>query len=249
MMIEPPDPSEKLSSPEWNGMDVIIMFLGILGIFALAILAIGFLSQFQAFNMQNPTDAENIGLTGLEGVALIGSVYIFGMYRRKLSWQDVGLRSLPIKWVLFAIVISIIIIPLSGIIAELILMALGRPIENPQLDFLVPKEFNWINGIIMLALAGGIASFAEELFFRGVIYQYLRNRWGIWPAVFISSFIFGIAHGDLAIGGAALVIGIVLALLYEYSHSLWAAIIVHAANNSIKIAILYAMLAMGLPLK
>jgi membrane protease YdiL (CAAX protease family) len=125
-------------------------------------------------------------------------------------------------------------------------LIMGMPIENPQLPFLAPQGFSWFGAISMFILAGLVAPFAEELYFRGVFYQWLRQRWGVWPGILVSSLVFGIVHGELSVAGAAFVLGLILAWIYEQSGSLWIAILVHAINNSFKVLALYLFLALGI---
>ena len=117
--------------------------------------------------------------------------------------------------------------------------------ENPQLDFLLPDGLSAMNALFMLILVGFLAPFAEELLFRGVIYTFLRERWGIWLGVLVSSLIFGLMHGNLAVGVTGFLLGIVAALVFEYSKSLWPAVIVHVINNSLKVSLLYILVLLG----
>jgi membrane protease YdiL (CAAX protease family) len=148
--------------------------------------------------------------------------------------------------VILSTVITIIIIPIASLITLAILFISGQPFENPQLDFLLPEGLSAINAFFMLILAGIIAPFGEELLFRGVLYTFIRERWGIWIGVFVSALLFGLIHGDLAVGSTAFILGIVTALVFEYSKSLWTAVIVHAINNSLKICLLYLLVLIGL---
>jgi CAAX protease family protein len=91
-------------------------------------------------------------------------------------------------------------------------------------------------------VAGAVvgAPIAEELLFRGVFYQALRTRLNVWPAVLISSAVFGLMHwvgGDpLASAGTRAIIGVFLCLLLEYSGSLYPGMAFHAMLNSWTIA-------------
>jgi hypothetical protein len=56
---------------------------------------------------------------------------------------------------------------------------------------------------------------AEEIFFRGLIYGYLR-RWGFWPALALSTLIFTLLHtGAAGILLPQIVGGLVFAAAYE----------------------------------
>ena len=231
--------------------DIILIALG-----SLAIISIGTFILFRSANiniftspsLETPSMFVNVSLTALEGAALIISIYIFGIKRRQMSWQDLGMKSTSSRWILVAGLVVIIFIPIIAAIAMLIQFLLGQPIENPQLEFLLPDEYSWIGAVSMLLLGGFVVPFAEELFFRGVLYQWLRNIAGVWIGIIISSLIFVFLHGDLSVAGATFVMGIVLAWFFERSKSLWPSITIHVLNNSIKIFLLYALIALGIPL-
>jgi uncharacterized protein len=233
----------------WNWQDLVLILIGVAAIFLLGFTVFGLTIRLATADIQDvfqPSILLSLSLAFLESIALVGSVYLLGLRRRGLSWQDIGLRHLSPNWLMGVIAISIIVIPLSGLISALIMLILNRPLENPQLEFLIPEGFTWTGAVGMLVLGGIAVPFAEEVFFRGVLYKWIRQHWGLWPGVLISSLIFGLVHIDIAVAGAAFVLGIILALIYEYSRSLWSAVLVHAINNSVKIALLYAFLALGL---
>ncbi|MCP4575562.1 MAG: CPBP family intramembrane metalloprotease [Deltaproteobacteria bacterium] len=87
--------------------------------------------------------------------------------------------------------------------------------------------------LILYFLVGGIISpVTEELFFRGVVYGFLR-RWGVMSAVLISSLVFVLAHhtaftGLFFIQGTG---GIVFALSYEFERNLMVPITLHVLGN------------------
>jgi len=100
----------------------------------------------------------------------------------------------------------------------------------------------------MILFAGVIAPIGEEFLFRGFLYPLLRNKWGILPGVFISALIFAIAHLNILIGINAFLLGIVLAILFEYSRSLWISGMLHILNNTMRLAILYLFVRSGVAL-
>jgi hypothetical protein len=184
-------------------------------------------------------------LAGLESIALVGSFYLLGLRRRGLSWESIGLRPPSSSWIWGAILTSFVFIPLMGVIALLIQRVLGLPEQNPQLPFLAPENLTWVGALGMILLGGLAVPFAEELFFRGVVYLWLRDRLGFWPALLISSMVFGILHGEVSVAGATFVMGLALGWFYEKSQSLWPSIIIHALNNSLKLILLYTLIASG----
>ena len=127
----------------------------------------------------------------------------------------------------------------------MIQLALGLPLGNPQLEFLLTDNISIPGVLIMLVFGGVIVPIAEEILFRGLLYSWLRQNLRIWPAILISSALFGVLHGEISIAGATFLMGIILAWIYEKSTSLWPAISIHIINNSIKLLVLYLMIAFG----
>ncbi len=233
----------------WNFIDILLIGIGIVVVFLLGFFILGVITSSNGNSLTQgfqPTVFASLWLTALETIALGGSVYLIGLVRKGFHWREMGFKPTTINWLLASVGISLLGIPVSGLIALIIFLAFNIPMDNPQLDFLLPKDFSWLSGLGMLLLGGIFVPFAEELFFRGVLYTWFRKHWNIWPSAFLSALIFGVAHGDLVVGSVAFILGIILALVYEYSHSLWNAFMIHAVNNSARIILLYILLALGL---
>ncbi len=84
---------------------------------------------------------------------------------------------------------------------------------------------------IYLLIGGVVGPVAEEIFFRGILYGYLR-RWGVFIAVAVSTLLFVLPHltgGNLPV--TQLVGGIVFALAYEKEDNLMVPITVHCLGN------------------
>lgn len=241
-------PSPPRRQLTWLWVDLLWILLGIGGIFALGFLAAGWLIANRGVPPEEalkPSITQSLALAALEAVALSGGVYFLGIRRRQLDWNEAGFRRLSWGWVGAVVLATGIAIPLSALLTLLVLFAFGLPLENPQLDFLLPEGVTWLSGVGMFLLGGVAAPIGEELFFRGVLYTFIRERWGVWPAVSISSLIFAVVHGDVAVGVSALALGVIFALLFEYSRSLWAPVLAHVINNGAKIALLYLLVGLG----
>lgn len=71
-----------------------------------------------------------------------------------------------------------------------------------------------------------LPSFLEEFIFRGLLYSPLRKKVGKWGAMFLTSTIFALMHGELVSGLALL-----LAYMYEQRRSLVPCIAAHTLFN------------------
>lgn len=97
------------------------------------------------------------------------------------------------------------------------------------------------------------APLAEEILFRGVLFQGLRQRTGFWVAALVSALLFTLPH--LAEGGGVfasgvitsgiLPLGIVFAALVERRGNLAPAIVAHATYNAIGVAVLVLLPGQG----
>ena len=178
-------------------------------------------------------------------IALIGSVYALGVLRRKVTWAELGVRPTPRLWLLAAVVIALFFIPVRVVIGLGVQQLLRLPMDNLEVRAdILASDRSWIGFISTLLMAGAVIPFAEELFFRGVLYGWLGRRYGMWIGIAVSALVFAIAHADIAIGVSNLILGLVLAWAYERSQSLWVPVTLHAVNNSLAVALLYAVLAL-----
>ncbi|MDT8273366.1 MAG: type II CAAX endopeptidase family protein [Desulfomonilia bacterium] len=73
------------------------------------------------------------------------------------------------------------------------------------------------------------APFAEELFFRGLFYTWLKKRLPVIGAVIVSALVFASAHGVFS--PVQLAGGILFAVVYEWRGSIWAAFVIHGLGN------------------
>jgi membrane protease YdiL (CAAX protease family) len=181
---------------------------------------------------------------------LAGAVYVLGVRRGRVTWEEMGF--LPVKvewwWLLIAAAASAILIPLRMVLGLLVLRVLGGGFEELQAraDIIAAgMRFSWLKfGLTFLGVAL-LAPISEELYFRGLLHGWFRSRRVVfWLRVLISSSLFGLAHFDsLAVAVSSFVLGVVNALFYEWSRSIWVAIAMHMLTNGVAVVLLYAALA------
>jgi membrane protease YdiL (CAAX protease family) len=104
-------------------------------------------------------------------------------------------------------------------------------IENPirLVKTRLPPD---VQGMVFLFVVGGLVSpVAEEVFFRGIVYGFLR-RWGVLVALIGSTVIFVLAHAIISrIPLTQVVGGLVFATAYEVEGNLMVPITIHALGN------------------
>lgn len=117
-----------------------------------------------------------------------------------------------------------------GFIAGTAMLVLYWTGRNPLAMVQSPLPEANVDLAAYLLVGGCIAPVAEELCFRGVLYNYFR-RWGLVPALLGSTVIFVALHSTRALPITQVVGGIVFAISYEFSRNLMVPMTIHALGN------------------
>lgn len=213
----------------------------------------GLLAQWLLADADGASAAERTNLLGVvvlalgvQAVGLVGAVYGVAVRLRGLAWAEIGLRPVSRTWLVRAAIVALLAYLLVAVINLGIQSNMSEAQRNPQLDVLAPVGFDWTALLAMLILAGAIVPFAEELFFRGLLYGWLRARMGVPIAAALSALCFSMLHGIAWLMPALVLLGVILAVVYERSGSIWAATVTHGLFNTITTILFYIVLAAGL---
>ncbi len=135
------------------------------------------------------------------------------------------------KYLPLMILSGIAIIQIAGIINGYFdqFFGLEMPVEDTT-SYVTNTEL-----VIMYMTISFAPAFAEEIMFRGVVYSNLRT-FGKTFAVLASALTFALMHQNPSQFFYTMVAGIVMALIYEATSSIWGGVILHLFNN------LYAIL-------
>jgi membrane protease YdiL (CAAX protease family) len=155
--------------------------------------------------------------------ALVGYAILVRLIERRrmreLSARDIptyGLAGFLSGAVLFSVVVGVLYLAGSYHVTG----------TDPQVD--------WLPGVLVAGVGAGIS---EEIIARGVIFRIVEEGLGTWSALVISALFFGGAHifnpGATLWSSAAIAIeaGLLLAMIYHVTRSLWACIGLHAGWN------------------
>ncbi len=164
------------------------------------------------------------------------------------SLRAIGLTRPSKQQVVFGLVASILMLVAAMLLEKGLAGALS--LLPPQLAKLLRTTtdettaggmFGAIHSIgwkIAFALVASIAApIAEEVLFRGLLYNALKHRWGVRSAVILSALCFAAVHfGPLAVI-VIFPMGMVLAIVYQRTQNLWVTIIMHMLNNAAAFAL------------
>jgi membrane protease YdiL (CAAX protease family) len=157
-------------------------------------------------------------------------VEFFGL--RWLRWKN-------IFWIMPAFVFAMMIV-------GAILVACGWQTwvqdslgAKPQEAVTLVRETSDVELLVAMAVSAIIiAPIAEELIFRGYLYPVVKRFTDRWFASIFSGVLFGVIHFNVMGLPMLALMGIILAVIYERSGSLWVPIGCHAAFNATSVGLM-----------
>jgi membrane protease YdiL (CAAX protease family) len=173
-----------------------------------------------------------------QGLALVGGSLLAAgsALKGRLTAAHLGLRAAARPYAAVGWVVA-------GYVTFILISAAWLTITHIQDRENIPIQLGTRDSAAALVLAAlltcVIAPVCEELFFRGFLFGALRKH-GLVVAALVSGIAFGLAHvasapiGFLVPLGA---LGVILALVYERTGSLYPSMGLHALNNSIAFGI------------
>lgn len=171
-------------------------------------------------------------------ITLILVHYIFLNFNKKILSKDI-FKKISMKDAinisLFGIGCSVVLLILSGILSQIF------PDYKNVAAQIQSASNSWSQLIFIIVLV----PIYEEIFFRRVIFGYLREKYNLIGAVIGQALVFGLAHGNIVQGIYTFILGIALALIYVYSESLVGSIIVHMIFNLLGILVIPKLIAIN----
>ncbi|WP_329081461.1 CPBP family intramembrane glutamic endopeptidase [Streptosporangium sp. NBC_01469] len=113
-----------------------------------------------------------------------------------------------------------------GTIVAVVYMLVSGDTQNVQTSYQAAAAAGWWSLVLALVAGAIITPLGEEGFFRGVLANPLFARYQAWIAVF------AVAHGINPILPVAFVVGVLAALLFRWSGSIWPGVVLHGVNNA-----------------
>ena len=174
-------------------------------------------------------DTPSVLAVSVAAASALGAALI-ALSVRVRSLAAVGLRRVSGKWILIGLGAGLAVWVVNRIIIVSYVVISGDK-SNPQ-SGLTEDIGTPLSLIGILAIGAVLVPIGEELLFRGILFAGL-HRYGMVVATIISACLFGLAHGVNIVLPAAIVLGVVNAVLYEKSRSIWPAVAAHAINNAL----------------
>jgi len=156
----------------------------------------------------------------------------------KEIFNRIKLRSENIDKAFLWGIVSAIIIFFTVFAIELVFILMGHDAQDLSNIPDIKKIFSWPVMFFLVA----IQPLAEEIFFRGFIFEKVEKFTGSIGAILISAFLFGIAHmsyGKIFPVIMPILMGIILGYIVYKTRNLYSSIIAHVAFNITSITLAY----------
>ena len=159
----------------------------------------------------------------------------FSLWRRGLTWRDLGLRR-PASWprtIALALAVGLALQVISTYVTEPVMLHVFHQQEDLS-DFRALVG-NWKLALFALLVVWTLAAFGEEMVFRGYVFSRIADLTGTRvAAVLLTTILFGFGHYYQGWAGVAdsCISGLVFALLYARTGNLWLPILAHGFTDT-----------------
>lgn len=183
------------------------------------------------------TFALSCGLHSSMGIGAVSSVITIPMIawiyhkdqgryeKQQESWWKYKASSRFGMWILMVIGAVTACVAMNDIVMLLNMQKISRVYQSTeQIIYSAPR---WLQ----MAATGILAPVAEELVYRGMIYRRMRESLTAVQAGVFVAILFGVGHGNLPQGLYAMVLGLLLACIYEKFRNIAAPILFHIVVN------------------
>lgn len=226
----------------WRAWEALAVYLG-------AFLA-GGIAALPVLQLMGDDDFGAIVSTVVAAAVILG-VLAFWLQRRHPGWLEV--LGVPRDWVaevragvVFGIGLYPVVVFVVGLVLVVVFRALsGDSVQAPEQ---ISRDLPAVGTIVTIVYAVALAPLGEELFFRGVLFRAIRDRYGFAAGAFGSAVAFGSIHyvpgpalDSLLLMTVMVFTGLGLAYVYERRGSIVAPIAAHVTFNAIGLALIYGL--------
>lgn len=174
-------------------------------------------------------------LLALGNTLLIDLLVLGGAGSILLRQRQKFLRPLSLTSIRFGIGSYLTSLPFLGVLVLMVSIVLQMLHQEPSPQAIFTIYLSEKRALVLgwlLALVAVIGPVAEELFFRGVLYGWLRTRIGIGWALGVSAFLFSALHTDPFAFAPIFGLGLLFGWVYERTGTLAAPITIHVFHNA-----------------
>lgn len=175
----------------------------------------------------------------VNGISMLISVLpLMPMLRKELTVNRKSMGS-GVRQKVLAAVITVILAATSSVGFNILLSLTGFVQTSATYQDVAKQQYSVVFGVGAI-LFGLISPIAEEIVFRGLVFNRMRRYSPTMVAIIVSSVLFGVYHGNLVQGVYGTCMGILLAYTYERMRSFLVPCLFHAVANIMVYTLTYA---------
>lgn len=170
----------------------------------------------------------SLGLTLFYGLILCILVYL-SIFRRKLIPNFKKFESKEhLKYTLLMSVCTAV--ALFGL-ANFIILIVDTPINGME----TLEQLSNDKSLYMIISIALLAPIVEEILCRGLIFGKAKEHVSLKTAIIFQALVFAIIHGNILQGSYAFFLGIIFAIFYVKTKTIWAPILLHILHNTFNV--------------
>lgn len=174
------------------------------------------------------------------GTAAIAKIAGRTITKANDSMKLMHIKKDPVKSYLFLALAGV-----GAVVGLNLLMSLSGLTSLSESYQAVAKEQYSAHLVMGILCYGFVTPFAEEVLFRGVIFNCLRRNMTVKMSIFLSAMVFGMYHMNAVQGIYAFLIGCMIAYAYEYFGDFKVPVAVHMLANILVYCLSYTQLAVS----
>ncbi|TFD92082.1 CPBP family intramembrane metalloprotease [Cryobacterium lactosi] len=177
-------------------------------------------------------DDATAGVVGLVVSGLMGMIALAAaVVIRIRGLSAFGIRRAKKRHLIVGAALGIVVCAVGSIGSGLYIVMSGDA-QNIQTTYQAGAAGGLMSLLVTFVAGSIITPIGEEAFFRGVVANTLLARLGPWVGIIGSAAVFAVAHGINPVMVAAFLVGIVTAILFRWSGSIWPGVVLHGVNNT-----------------
>jgi len=224
-------PPKRKPAPPPSGADLLRTFVIILVLAGATIGALNFIRpetlKFSILDHASLT----VAVIALQSAISLFAVYLGVQPRYGTRSELLGFRPISARWIGTAIFLAFAAGQGLGYLTDAVESVLRHAHPSQSTESLILAGAGSSQLIWMFVAAGIFGPVSEEILFRGLLFGWLRTKMHWTGAAVLSSIAFGLVHLDLQHIVFTAGLGMVLAVTFQFSRSLWTPIITHSINN------------------
>ena len=231
-----------LTDKQWNVEALLLFFFGVLICLFVGAFLVVFLGNMLEGDKDHAVWRTVAATMSFQGGTLV-LTHLF-LRRHGMRWSEAfGFANQWRRALLLGLLVVVLFLPvgigLQWASAKLMTGVDLEPIEQPAVQTLRITQ-SWFSRAVLAVVTIGLAPLAEEILFRGVLYPAVKQAGFRRLALWGTSVLFAMIHGNLTVFLPLLVLSVALTLLYERTNNLLAPIFAHALFNGVNFVRLYS---------